>query len=246
MRIAIVSDIHANLSAFRAILAHAAEGGTVDAIWCLGDTVGYGPQPNECIDLLREFDHVAVAGNHDLAACGKMSVEMFNDAAATAARWTTTQLTPQSRTYLEELPLVAREGDFTLVHGSLRDPEWEYLLSTTQARAQFDLQETRYSIVGHSHLAFFCTEEAVAPMTLDRTQDGDSVQLDEQRLILNPGGAGQPRDGDPRAGYALYDDDDDARSVTFARVEYDIEATQSAMREAELPIWLIERLSDGL
>ncbi len=244
MRIAIVADVHANFSAFRAVLGHAVEQGPVDAVWCLGDTVGYGPQPNECVELLREFDHVAVAGNHDLAACGKMGVEEFNNAAAAAARWTATQLTPRSRTYLEELPFVVQEGDFTLVHGSLRDPEWEYLLSTTQAAAQFALQETRYSIVGHSHLAFVCREDAAAPPTLERAQDGDCVQLDEQRLILNPGGAGQPRDGDPRAGYALYDDED--RSVTFARVEYDIEETQLAMRKAALPRWLIERLSDGL
>ena len=244
MRIAIVSDVHANLSAFLAVLDHAGQGGPVDAVWCPGDIVGYGPQPNECIELLREFDHVAVAGNHDLAACGKMGVVEFNDAAAAAARWTATQLTPRSRTYLEELPFVVQEGDFTLVHGSLRDPEWEYLLSPTQAQVQFALQETPYSIVGHSHLAFVCREDAATPPALDKMNDGDCVQLDDRRLILNPGGAGQPRDGDPRAGYTLYDDE--ARSVTFARVEYDIETTQTAMRKAALPRWLIERLSDGL
>ncbi|MCH8064557.1 MAG: metallophosphoesterase family protein [Chloroflexi bacterium] len=244
MRIAIVADVHANLASFQAMLRHAEAGGSLDAIWCLGDTVGYGPQPNECLDLLRSYEHLAVAGNHDLAACGSMTVEEFNDAAAKAALWTEKQLTQSSREYLQSLPLVAQRDEFTLVHGSLREPEWEYLLSTSQARAQFALQETRYSIVGHSHMPFVCREVELAPPTLLFATDGERADLTEQRLILNPGSAGQPRDGDPRVGYALYDTD--AATVTFARVEYDIAATQRAMKKAGLPRWLSDRLSEGL
>jgi predicted phosphodiesterase len=243
MRVAIVSDIHANLPAFEAVLRHAEEGGAVDAVWCLGDIVGYGPHPNQCIALLTGYEHRCVAGNHDLAACGKMGTEEFNDAAAAAARWTAGELTESSRSYLAALPLVLKEGDFTLVHGSLRWPEWEYLLSGEQAQAQFELQGTPYSIVGHSHLPFVCREERSGSPVLQAALEGERVELGEQRLILNPGSAGQPRDGDPRVGYALYDAD--ARSVTYHRVEYDIESTQRDMERAGLPSWLIERLSYG-
>jgi predicted phosphodiesterase len=243
MRVALVSDVHANLAAFQAVLAHAAAGGRVDALWCLGDTVGYGPYPNECLAQLRRYEHRAVAGNHDLAACGRMGTEEFNEAAAEAARWTSEQLESGQRAYLGALPLVACEGDFTLVHGSLRWPEWEYLLSGEQAQAHFELQRTPYSLVGHSHLPFVCEERPSASPVLRPAEDGERVELGETRLILNPGGAGQPRDGDPRAPYALYDDD--ARTVTFHRIEYDIPATQQAMEAAGLPSWLSERLAYG-
>jgi predicted phosphodiesterase len=243
VRIAIVSDIHANLAAFEAVLRHAEGAGRVDALWCLGDTVGYGPHPNECVALLGQHEHRAVAGNHDLAVCGKMGTEEFNEAAATAAHWTAEQLSASAREYLEGLPMVVGEGDFTLVHGSLRWPEWEYLLSSEQAQVQFELQRTPYSIVGHSHLPFVCQEREGGPPILTAAADGERVELGEGRLILNPGGVGQPRDGDPRASYALYDSD--ARAITYHRVEYDIAATQQAMEAAHLPHWLIERLSYG-
>jgi diadenosine tetraphosphatase ApaH/serine/threonine PP2A family protein phosphatase len=243
VRIAIVSDIHANLPAFEALLAHAGGADRIDALWCLGDTVGYGPHPNECVTLLRTFDGRAVAGNHDLAACGKMGTEEFNEAAAQAAHWTARELSDASRAFLEELPLVATEDEATLVHGSLRWPEWEYLLSSEQAQAQFELQRTPVSLVGHSHIPFTCAEQPGSPPRLVHARDGDRIELGEGRWIVNPGGAGQPRDGDPRASYALYDSDE--RTVTHARVEYDIAATQRAMEEAGLPRWLIERLSEG-
>jgi predicted phosphodiesterase len=242
VRIAIVSDIHSNLPALEALLHHAEQGGRVDALWCLGDIVGYGPHPNECVALLRRYEHRAVAGNHDLAACGRMGTEEFNEAAAAAARWTADQLSTTARSYLEGLPPVVCEGEFTLVHGSLRWPEWEYLLSGEQAQAHFELQRTPYGLVGHSHLPFVCREEP-APPRLVAAGDGEGVALTEQRLILNPGSVGQPRDGDPRSGYALYDSD--ARTVTYYRIEYDIAATQAAMQAARLPGWLIERLSYG-
>jgi predicted phosphodiesterase len=240
VRIAIVSDIHANLQAFEAVLAHA---GRVEALWCLGDTVGYGPHPNECVALLRSYEHLAVAGNHDLAACGQMATDDFNAAAAQAAHWTAEQLSTASRTFLTELPMVMMEGDFTLVHGSLRWPEWEYLLSSEQAQAHLELQQTPYSLVGHTHLPMVCESDGASSPRLAPATDGQRVALGERRMILNPGGVGQPRDGDPRACYALYDSDE--ACVTYHRVAYDIEATQAAMRAAGLPAWLIERLSSG-
>jgi len=240
MRVAIVSDIHSNHAAFRAVLAHA---GNIDALWCLGDIVGYGPQPNECIALLREHDNLAVAGNHDLAACDRMGVEEFNDAAAKAARWTAGQLSEESLQYLHALPSVVTDGDFTMVHGSLRWPEWEYLLSSEQAQAHFELQATPYSLVGHSHMPFVFREQPGMPPLLTPAADGSRIELADGRLIVNPGSVGQPRDGDPRAGYALYDSA--GPSITYQRVEYDIAATQQAMEAVDLPRWLIERLSYG-
>jgi diadenosine tetraphosphatase ApaH/serine/threonine PP2A family protein phosphatase len=243
MRTVLVGDIHANLVAFEAVLAHASAGGRIDAIWCLGDTVGYGPRPNECLALLRSHEHRAVAGNHDLASCGRMDTHEFNEAAAQAAHWTARELSDTQRAYLRELPLTVCQGEFTLVHGSLRWPQWEYLLSSEQAQAHFELQRTPYSIVGHSHLPFVCEEQPSAPPVLRPAADAERVELGERRLILNPGSAGQPRDGDPRVSYALYDGD--PRTITFHRVAYDIAATQRAMEAAGLPVWLSERLSYG-
>ncbi|MCH7698246.1 MAG: metallophosphoesterase family protein [Chloroflexi bacterium] len=243
MRIAIISDIHANLTAFRAVLDHAKDGGAIDGLWCLGDIVGYGPHPNECIAELRSYDNKTVAGNHDLAACGKMGTEDFNEAAASAAQWTEGQLSDDARSYLENLPMTVEEGDFTFVHGSLRWPEWEYLLSGEQAQAQFELQKTPISLVGHTHLPAVCLEDEAGPPTLRPAADGERLELGDGRWIINPGGAGQPRDGDPRASYAVYDSGD--ASITFSRVDYDISATQKSMEEAGLSQWLIERLAYG-
>ena len=243
MRIAIISDIHANLTAFRAVLDHAKDGGAIDGLWCLGDIVGYGPHPNECIAELRSYDNRTVAGNHDLAACGKMTTEDFNEAAASAAQWTEGQLSDDARAYLEDLPMTVEEGDFTFVHGSLRWPEWEYLLSGEQAQAQFELQKTPISLVGHTHLPAVCLEDEAGPPTLRPAADGERLELGDGRWIINPGGAGQPRDGDPRASYAVYDSGN--ASITFSRVDYDISATQKSMEEAGLSQWLIERLAYG-
>lgn len=247
MRIAVLSDIHANLPALEAVLDHAARGGTVDALWCLGDTVGYGPQPNECIARLREFPHLAVAGNHDHAAIGRLGTEEFNPYAAEAARWTARHLSAKSRSYLEGLPLTAREGPFTLVHGSLRDPIWEYLFSVEAALAHLKLQATPYSFVGHTHIPLVLEErgDAEGGVGVRQPQDTQRLELGAQRLILNPGGVGQPRDGDPRAAYALLEMDGDQPLVGFRRVAYDVGATQRLMQQAGLPAVLWQRLAHG-
>jgi predicted phosphodiesterase len=243
MRVAILGDIHSNLEAFQAVLRHAEAGGEIDRLWCLGDVVGYGPDPTACIDLLRSYEHHMVMGNHDAAACGDLNTSGFNIAAARAAAWTARLLTDEGRAYLQGLPESIKDVEFTLVHGTLRAPIWEYLLSGEEAGVQLDLQETPYSLVGHSHIPFVAREGTTSPPLLEYLEDGRTVQLGEGRLILNPGGVGQPRDGDPRASYALYDAD--GGTITLHRVEYDIAQTQRKMRAADLPPWLIERLSVG-
>ena len=243
MRIAILSDVHSNLSALRAVMHHAESGGALAAVWCLGDIVGYGAEPSETIAMLRERPLSAVAGNHDLAATGMIGVEEFNPVAAEAATWTADHLSKGDRTFLRDLPQTAIVGDFTLVHGSLREPVWEYLLDTEQAEAQFGLQTTPYSLIGHSHLPFWVAEDIGRRPAFSPAADGASVRLDDRRLIINPGSAGQPRDGDPRVSYVLYDTD--AAKITWHRVAYDIAAAQKTILAVELPRFLAERLAAG-
>ena len=243
MRILIAADIHANLAAFEAVLRLVEADGSIDRLWCPGDIVGYGPDPSACIALVREYSHLAVAGNHDFAAVGKIGTGDFNDAAARAAAWTAEQLSYDERHYLEMLPEVAYEGDFTFVHGSLRAPLWEYILSLPAMEAQLRLMETPYSVIGHSHVPFLAEEGNDGKAWSSAWQDGDLVNLPGSRRIINPGAVGQPRDGDPRAAYALYDSD--AHTITLHRVEYDIAATQQKIVGAGLPASLAERLSYG-
>jgi diadenosine tetraphosphatase ApaH/serine/threonine PP2A family protein phosphatase len=241
MRYAILADVHSNLAAFEAVLDDAGKRGGFDKIWCLGDVVGYGPDPHECIGRLRQFEHVCIAGNHDWAAIGKMDTSEFNPVAALAAHWTAEQLTDDDIDYLQNLPLTVLEGDFTLVHGSPREPIWEYLLSTEAAQDNFAYFETAYCLVGHSHVPLIF--EQVADEAVYREFGEDALKLGEKRMIINPGGVGQPRDGDPRASYAIYDAE--AQVIHHYRVEYDIPATQKKMAERGLPTPLIVRLSLG-
>jgi diadenosine tetraphosphatase ApaH/serine/threonine PP2A family protein phosphatase len=241
MRIAIVSDVHGNLEALTAVL-HDADARGATGAWCMGDTVGYGADPSAVLSLLRERGAVMVAGNHDLAACGKMGVDEFNPVAAQAALWTRKTLSEDERTFLACLPLVTTRGEFTMVHGTLRRPEWEYLLTPEQASAQFARQETRYSIVGHTHVPMLVRETDGTP-AMRRVLPEGIIEPGIQRLILNPGGVGQPRDGDPRAPYMLYDEE--AATISFHRVPYDIAGAQRKIREAGLPEFLASRLERG-
>lgn len=243
MRIAIVSDVHSNLAGLRAVLRDAEAGGAIDAVWCLGDIVGYAAEPSETIAALREWPLTAVAGNHDLAAARLMGVEDFNPVAAAAALWTAGQLSESERAFLLDLPPTLVSGRFTLVHGSLSDPVWEYLLDTEQAAAHFALQATPYSLIGHSHLLFRVEERTDGTPAFHRADDGTTIRLGDTRLIINPGSAGQPRDGDPRVSYVLYDEA--AATMTWHRVVYDIAATQTAIRTAGLPPFLADRLATG-
>jgi diadenosine tetraphosphatase ApaH/serine/threonine PP2A family protein phosphatase len=240
MRIAVMSDIHANLAALEAVLADA---GQVDSVWNTGDAVGYGPQPRECIARLREAGAVWVAGNHERAATGAISTDDFNPAAALAAQWTGAQLTGEEKEFLDALPEIALQGDFTLCHGTLRDPIWEYLDDGDAALAQLALQRTPFAIVGHTHVPALVREMS-GTYQIDDLGDGEVVALTGgPRLVLNAGSVGQPRDGDKRASYGIYDSE--AATFTLRRVEYDIALTQKLMVGAGLPGWLIERLAVG-
>jgi predicted phosphodiesterase len=246
MRVAVVSDIHANLAALEAVLAHAEGAGRVDAVWNLGDCVGYGPQPCECIARLREADALWVAGNHERAATGAIDTGDFNPAAAEAAKWTARQLGQEERSLLDSLPEHVVEGRFVFVHGSLREPIWEYLVHAESARAHFALMTVPFGFVGHTHVPTVATEDPSSPdgCSFDRLRDGDAVQLgDGLKVVINPGSVGQPRDGDRRASYGIYDSGE--MRFTLRRVEYEIEATQRLMEDARLPAWLSERLSIG-
>ena len=242
MRALIVSDIHSNLEAFQSVIADAESRGGFDSIWSLGDLVGYGPDPGACIELMRQHDHLGVAGNHDVASVGKMGIESFNKYAADAARWTMKALTPEHVEYLSQLPLTFETDGFTAVHGSPRDPVWEYVVSVSAAAANFDHFQTPRCLVGHSHIPFICTLGESGPSFKDYPPD-EAVVLGTERRILNPGGVGQPRDGDPRSSYTVYDSDGD--SISHHRVEYDIPATQEKMTDRGLPRYLIERLTYG-
>ncbi|HEX73991.1 MAG TPA: metallophosphoesterase family protein [Dehalococcoidia bacterium] len=244
MRYAIIADIHANLTAFTAVLDDIERRGGVEEVWCLGDIVGYGPDPHQCIELLCQYKHVCVAGNHDWAAIGKMDTGDFNPDAADACHWTARQLTLEDTKYLESLPLVVQRGDFTLVHGSPREPIWEYLLSTSSAKQNFAYFQSQFCLVGHSHVPLVFEYNETGACLVSEFPVDNILKLAKNRLIINPGGVGQPRDGDPRASYAIYDSQ--ARSVTLYRVPYDIGATQARMMEHKLPVRLIMRLSYGM
>lgn len=244
MRFGIVSDIHSNLAAFQAVLDDIGHKGGVERIWCLGDIVGYGPDPRECIELIRQSDHVCVAGNHDWGALEKIDLRDFNSDAAAACRWNGQQLSPDEIDYLANLPLTLNEGDFTLAHGSPREPIWEYLLSTYSAKASFDYFETKFCLVGHSHVPLVFEQRGDnGECLLHEIPPDTSLALAENRLIINPGSAGQPRDGDNRASYAIYDSEHGA--VEYYRVSYDFSITQKKMAEHGLPQRLIDRLSHG-
>lgn len=243
MRYALIADIHANLTAFTAVLDDIKRRGGVEEIWCLGDIVGYGPEPHQCIELLRQHTHVCVAGNHDWAAVGKLDTSEFNPDAAIAARWTAQQLSAKDIHYLKNLPSVIHKDEFTLVHGSPREPIWEYLLSTSSAGQNFEYFQSSYCLVGHSHmpLVFRCDEAGTCSLNIFSENIG--LALGKSRLIINPGGVGQPRDGDSRASYAIYDSE--VKIVRLYRVPYDINITQARMVEYNLPMRLVARLSYG-
>ena len=240
MRIAVLSDVHANLPALDAVLADA---GPMDAVWHLGDVVGYGPDPNGVVDRLRQVGAIGVRGNHDTAAIGDLDIGDFNLDARAAMEWTRQEIGPATHDWLAALPLRREEQGLTLVHGSPRDPTWEYVLSTAIAQANLAAFETPWCLHGHTHVPIVFRAAGSGMQALG-PQSGAVLSLDERRALLNPGSVGQPRDGIPDSSYLVLDLD--AREASWHRVAYDIGTVQSAMREARLPRPLIERLSLGL
>jgi predicted phosphodiesterase len=244
MRYAIIADIHANLAAFSAVLDDIEGRGGAEEIWCMGDIVGYGPDPRQCIELLQQYKHICVVGNHDLVAIGKLDTAEFNPDAAAACHWTAQQLRSEDIKYLESLPLSIENGDFTLVHGSPREPIWEYLLSVSSAEQNFDCFRSRFCLVGHSHIPLVFESDELGVCSSRSFPPHIKLVLGKNRLIINPGGVGQPRDGDPRASYAILDDE--ARTMTLYRIPYNIGFTQDRMVEYRLPIRLAARLNYGM
>ncbi len=240
MRIAVLSDIHANLVALDAVLAAL---GPVDAIWHLGDVVGYGPEPDAVVARLSELGAIGVRGNHDAAAVGGTEIEYFNQDARRAMEWTRATIGPDTRAWLAALPERYVAGDFSLVHGSPRDPTWEYVTTAAVARRNLDALDTSYGLHGHTHLPSVFRDED-GRVGSDSPSDRSSLALDGRRVLANPGSVGQPRDGDPRASALLLDLENG--SLTWRRTAYDIAATQRAMRSRKLPERLIERLDHGL
>lgn len=241
MRILVLSDIHGNFPALQAVLEQA---GPVDQTWCLGDVVGYGPNPNECIQALRGRENLTcLLGNHDAAVLGAIPLHTFNQDARLTVQWTRAVLTPENKSWLETLPEVKVKGKYTLVHGSPRNPVWEYLLDPNAAAVNFDHFDTSYCFVGHTHLPIhFNFVAADKPARWSIPLPEQAVKL-KPRAILNPGSVGQPRDHDPRASYAILDT---TKLLWVAqRASYDIETVQERILAASLPERHAIRLTEG-
>jgi diadenosine tetraphosphatase ApaH/serine/threonine PP2A family protein phosphatase len=242
MLIAIATDVHGNRPAFEAVLADADAAGA-EEVWCLGDLVGYGAEPDACVALAERHCAVCLAGNHDLGVIGTLSLEDFSRGARIAAEWTAETISEETREFLLALAPEGQARGYGLFHASPRDPVWEYVLSGLTAELCFDVTPFRVSFIGHSHVALSFNRPDGQPTTGSTRRPGDELELSAGEWLLNPGGAGQPRDGDPRAAWLLLDTD--RQVARWCRTEYDISAAQSAIRAARLPDSLAERLQYG-
>jgi predicted phosphodiesterase len=242
VRLAIVSDIHANLPAFEAVL-DSCEQAEVEETWCLGDVVGYGAQPDECALLARERCEVCLVGNHDLAVLGELEVSAFSPAAAAAVQWTQANSSPETFEFMRALSPSDESREVGLYHASPRDPVWEYVLWMDQARECIEVQSGRVSLIGHSHVALYFVALGSDSVRGSHAEGDTRLDLSEDRWLVNPGSVGQPRDGDPRA--AWLELDTEAWTATYHRVEYDVDRAAEAIAAAELPSQLAQRLYIG-
>lgn len=249
MRVLVISDIHANLAALEAVLE---EAGDFDMLWCLGDLVGYGPDPNECVSLVRSLPNtVCILGNHDAAILGHIATESFNPEARKALDWTRDILTEASMQFLQSLPELKESTNIieeehagaTLVHGSPRQPVWEYLLDTYNATSNFDFFRTPYCFVGHTHIPVIYQLVDGRGSAILVIPEANSKIVMKPRSILNPGSVGQPRDRDPRAAFAIYHVGEEVWE--YRRVHYDVKSAQQRMKDIGLPERHILRLSAG-
>ncbi len=239
MRYAIISDIHANFDAFEVVLADI-EKSSIDRIVCLGDVVGYGAQPRECIKVLREREILTIAGNHDYAAIGKTNINYFNQYAKEATLWTRKVCTDEDKEWLKSLSLVEYLDDFTMVHGTLYQPDlFDYILTTYDAYLSLQLLDAPVCFLGHSHVPINFVWDEIISFNYDR-----EIQMKPGvKMLVNVGSVGQPRDENPRACYAVYDTE--LKRIEVRRLEYDVEAAAKKIRDAGLPTALGERLKVG-
>ena len=242
MQVAIFSDIHGNRHAFEAVLADV-ERSPAQRLWCLGDVVGYGADPNDCCRLVRQHADLCLAGNHDLAVTGDLDLGEFSTGAALAARWTQEVIADDHRDWLKSLKPAQPADGVGLYHASPRDPIWEYVLSALLAELCLDVQPERVCLVGHSHVALSFVRPEGEPATGAARRGGEQADLSEGEWILNPGSVGQPRDGDARAAWLLLDTT--PWTASWRRVEYDIAGAAASIRAARLPDSLAERLEYG-
>jgi len=238
----VVSDIHGNRQAFETVV-DAIEGSGCEEMWCLGDLVGYGAEPDACVELARQHAAICLAGNHDLGVRGDLPLSEFSRGAELAARWTQQEITPDTRGYLAALEPVKLDEEVGLFHASPRDPVWEYVLSPLQAELCLDAQEHRVCLIGHSHVALSFMRPEGEPASGQTRGDGEELDISMGEWLINPGSVGQPRDGDPRAAWVELDTG--AWTVLYRRTEYDVLAAAAAIRAARLPDSLAERLAYG-
>jgi predicted phosphodiesterase len=241
VKVAVISDVHANLAALEAVLSEIDQAG-VDEIWCLGDLVGYGPEPDRCAEAVLARSAVSLCGNHDMVVSGEISANVFASDAAAAAEWTRQTIAPALLEKLKTLSPSGERHDVELYHGSIRDPVWEYVIDDRTAATCLELQSSSLALIGHSHVALvygYSGDTFVAGITPADT----SMELGEGPFLLNPGSVGQPRDGDPRAAYLLLDLEGGV--ATWRRAVYDIDRTRDAIEAAGLPRRLALRLYEG-
>lgn len=242
MKVAVISDIHANRQAFEAVLEEIASSDAAE-LWCLGDLVGYGADPDACVALARNHAAVCLAGNHDMAVTGELPLDEFSRGASLAAQWTQEVISSENLEFLETLRPQGQEGPVSLYHASPRDPVWEYVLSALLAELCLDSQDQRVGLIGHSHVALAFVRHEGELATGEPQRAGAELDISSGEWLLNPGSVGQPRDGDPRAAWLLLDLE--GQSASFHRTEYDVAGAAAAIRAARLPDSLAERLEYG-
>jgi predicted phosphodiesterase len=242
MKVAVVSDVHSNRQAFEAVLEEVAAS-DAEELWCLGDLVGYGGDPDACVELARDHAAVCLAGNHDLAVTGGIPLEDFSRGARVAAHWTQEVIASPNRAYLESLRPQGEEAHVGLYHASPRDPIWEYVLSALLAEMCMTAQDRRVCLIGHSHVALSFTRNDGRVASGEPRREGATLDISRDEWLLNPGSVGQPRDGDPHAAWLLLDLDD--WTASFRRTEYDVGGAAAAIRAAGLPDSLAQRLEYG-
>jgi len=241
MRYAFFSDVHANIEALKAvILDFRAE--KIDRIFFLGDAVGYGPDPNECVELIDEISEIKLMGNHDYAALGLMNTEYFNQYATESIDWTKGSLNQKTTDIMSKFDMTAQVNNFMLAHSSPKEPEkWHYILDMDDVKDNFNSFDGQICLIGHTHRPFIVSQNKEGDCIISHKQE--ERVFDNRRYLINIGSVGQPRDGDSRSCYLIYDDE--TQLIKAKRVSYDLGNTQKRMAEHGLPDYLIERLAVG-